>query len=166
VSDTELQAASVPIALPSATSAYGDKILNLSKSVGGTGMWVPYQANSTVYGNLTGGQTWAASGPYSGCYFVVGRHDGKIFVAHVSCENQNDANVNYWDSKSGMTGDILFKKKIGMAANLPKGATNAAAIVFASVAGGTVSATRIDVKTSSAGGMSGLIFNVEALVSD
>jgi hypothetical protein len=161
----EIQQAAVTIGRPSQTSSYQDAILDLKASGGGDGMWVPYQASASVYGYLDGGQTWAASGPYSGCYFVVGKHAGKTFVAHVSCENKNDSNVAAWE-KSEFAKNILFKKKIGMATSLPMGSVGAAAIVFANVSSNSIEVTRVDIRTTSPGEMSGLIFNVTKLDSD
>jgi hypothetical protein len=159
-----IQQASKSITTPSQSTQYGDDVLDLTAAEDGSGMWVPYQAKSAVWDYL-GKRTWVASGPYSGCYFVVGRHAGRIFAAHVSCEAANDAGLEAWN-ESEMSNDILFTKKIGMAKEMPLGTTNAAAICFAHVAGATVKVTRIDVRTESAGGMSGAIFAVNELESD
>ncbi|MBU6258890.1 MAG: hypothetical protein KGL18_17965 [Burkholderiales bacterium] len=145
----------------------GENLLQLIRDDAGDGLWVPYLAQKTVYGFLSGAQTWAASGPYSGCYFEVGRIDGRIYVAHISCEMKNDPNVAAWREAPEMARkEVLFSKKIGMAAEFPLGTTNAATIVFADLAGGRVAATRVDVQTRSAGGMSGPIFGVEEITSD
>ena len=142
-------------------------LLALTKSASGEGMWVPYLAGRSVYGFLSGAQTWAASGPYSGCYFEVGKLKGRIYVAHISCEGATDPNVEAWKGASAMSGkQVLYSKKIGMARDLPAGATNVATIVFADIAGDTVSVTRVDVQTASAGGMSGPIFDVKQIDAD
>ena len=118
----------------------------------------------SVYGLLSGGQSWAASAPFSGCYFEVGKLHGQIYAAHISCEGPGDPNVEEWESKPGK--QVLFSSKISMALDLPVGATNVGAVVFASIEGETVEVTRVDVQTRSFGGMSGPIFNVSELKSD
>jgi hypothetical protein len=134
------------------------------KAGGADGLWIPYIANRTIYDYVSGGQSWVASGPFSGCYFEVGTHGGRTYAAHISCEGKNDPNVAAWDGVlPGRT--VLFRAKIGMALDLPVGARNVAAVVFANIAGGAVEATRVDVQTKSAGGMSGPIFNVQAVAS-
>ena len=160
-----MQEAAKKIAGPSQTNDYGDGVLDLSASEQGTGVWIPYQAKSNVYGYLTSGQTWAASGPFSGCYFYLGRHADKIYAAHVSCEGPSDANVAEWE-KSEFAKNALFKKKIGMAESLPLGSRGAAAVIFANVAGDNIEVTRVDIRTENAGSMSGMIFAVEKIESD
>lgn len=145
----------------------GENLLQLIQAEGGDGMWIPYLAGKSVYGFLSGSQSWAASGPYSGCYFEVGRLKGRIYVAHISCESKTDENVETWNNSPVMAGkEKLFSKKIGMADVLPLGTTNAATIVFADLSGGQVAVTRVDVQTKSAGGMSGPIFDVREITSD
>ena len=147
-----------------AAKLLGAKVLKLGRADAGTGMWVPYIPNRTVYDYLSGAQTWAASGPFSGCYIEVGQKDGKVYVAHISCESRDDPNVAAWgDVLPGRT--VLFSAKMSMSGNLPAGTTNAAAVVFASVAGGAVEVTRVDVQTLSAGGMTGPIFDVQKVAN-
>lgn len=147
-----------------AAQILGTKVLKLSRSGGGTGVWVPYLANCTVYGYLTGGQTWAASGPFSGCYYEVGTSNGQVYVAHISCEERNDPNVEAWKSVLPNR-TVLFSAKMSMSRNLPVGASNAAAIAFASISGGAVECTRVDVQTASFGGMTGPIFDVQPVAN-
>ena len=145
----------------------GENLLQLIKAEDGDGMWIPYLAGRSVYGFLSGSQSWAASGPYSGCYFEVGRLKGRVYVAHISCESKDDVNVETWNHSPVMAGkEKLFSSKIGMAAVLPLDTTNAATIVFADLSGGKVSVSRVDVQTQSAGGMSGPIFDVREIASD
>lgn len=127
----------------------------------GNGLWVPYRAKQSVY-SLIGGKTWAASGPYSGCYFEVGKIGGLYYAAHISKESKIDPNLGEWDN---VAKTVLFRKKIGLSRSLPRGARGAAAIVFANFEG-AVSVTRVDVLTQSAGQMHGPIFNVQSLDSD
>ena len=150
-----------------AGAVLGEKFLTVSKSGAGDAVWIPYLPKISVYGYLDGGQSVAVSGPFSGCYFEVGKHGGRVYAAHVSCEGKGDENVVEWLAGNGLADrTVLFRKKIGMAAALPDGATNAAAIVFAQIEGNNVTVTRVDVMTQSAGGMSGPIFGVSDLISD
>lgn len=150
-----------------ASSMLGAKVLAVTKRPSGDAVWIPYHAQASIYGYLEGGANVAMSGPFSGCYFEVGRHEGRLYAAHVSCENKTDPNVTDWLAGKGLAGrEVLFRSKVGMSKSLPQGTTNAAAIVFAQIEGGAVKATRVDVQTQSAGGMSGPIFDVQELVSE
>ena len=60
------------------------KSIELKLSSGGSGIWVPYLARRNLYGFMDGAASWAASGPYSGCYFEVGTSKGRTYVAHIS----------------------------------------------------------------------------------
>ena len=56
-----------------------------------------------------------------------------------------------------------------MAANVPTGMTASQGfqtIIFAAVTGSTVAATRVDILTDKASGLTGRILNVEAIDSD
>jgi hypothetical protein len=159
------QQASKRIGAPSDSNAYGDRILDLPATGNGEGLWIPYRPHSNVYDYVRGIQGWAASGPFSGCYFYVGLHRGCPYVAHVSCESAKDTNVTDWE-KSEFAKGTIFKKKIGMATNLPLGTMGAAAIVFANISGGEVEVTRVDVRTTNPGSMAGMIFDVTKLTSD
>src|SRR5436309_7633150 len=48
------------------------------------GMWVHYLETRASYGISLGGETWSASGPFSGCQIVVGKKGGHIYVAHLA----------------------------------------------------------------------------------
>ena len=147
-----------------AAQLLGAVVLKLNKAEAGTGMWVPYLAGRTVYGYLSGSQTWASSGPFSGCYLEVGSNNQQIYVAHISCESKDDANVEAW--KSVLPGrTVLFSAKISMSRNLPPNTMNAAAITFVSVTGSVIEVTRVDVKTASTGGMSGQVFDVQLVAN-
>lgn len=166
---SEVQEAAIPAKFGDpgkAGSMMGEKILTVAPSSAGDAAWIPYHAKCSIYGYLDAGKTVAVSGPFSGCYFEVGVHGGRIYAAHVSCEGSTDQNAKDWLDGKGLTErTVLFRSKVGLSDTLPKGATNAAAIVFAQVDGNTVRATRVDVQTQSAGGMSGPIFDVKELVN-
>ncbi|MDB5446694.1 MAG: hypothetical protein JWQ97_2011, partial [Phenylobacterium sp.] len=147
----------------------GGKTLELKIADGGPGIWVPYLARRNIYGFMDGAASWAASGPYSGCYFEVGASGGRTYVAHISREGENDANLAAWDTCAELGGKtVLFKKRIRMAKNVPTGMTASQGfqtIIFAAITGAAVAATRIDILTDKASGMSGRILNVEAITS-
>jgi hypothetical protein len=67
---------------------------------------------------------------------------------------------------SDLVKKVLFKKKSGMAKDLPKGTTNAAAVVFADIKDDAVEVTRVDIKTTAPGSMAGVVFDVTKLDSD
>jgi hypothetical protein len=131
------------------------------------GMWIPYQPKQAIYGFAAAGETWAASGPFSGCEIEVGTHAGRIYVAHLSRESGSRAVAN-WDSgalaKSSDT-RVWVREKVPLASDK----FYASSYVFVSwgngalVTGG-VQVTRVDVKTKSMSGDSGTIFKVVKLV--
>jgi hypothetical protein len=145
-----------------ASALLGKEVLALTKREGG-GLWIPYLAGRTVFGFLSGGQSWLVSGPFSGCYFEIGTFEGRVYGAHVSCEGKDDANVEAWKKGPLSGGKVLISTKVGMSHDLPVGTRNAAAIVFAAISGETVAMTRVDIQTQSAGSMSGPIFDVAAM---
>jgi hypothetical protein len=62
------------------------------------GMWVQYIAGRGCFGIAAGGETWAASGPFSGCHIVVGKKDGSIYVAHLAQQSGSTADTD-WSSR-------------------------------------------------------------------
>lgn len=61
----------------------------------GAGMWVQYIAGRGCYGVATGGETWAASGPFSGCHIVVGKKAGSVYVAHLAQQSGSTADEDW-----------------------------------------------------------------------
>jgi hypothetical protein len=118
-------------------------VQSISCSETGLGMWIPYIAKSTVFGELTAGQSWIASGQFSGCYMEVGKIEGRVYGAHISCENANDPNIAAWKAYQPKR-TVLFSKKVGLANNLPVGTTQAHALVFLQILGESISAFRVD----------------------
>lgn len=129
------------------------------------GLWIPYLPKGTSWDVLTGGQRWLASGPYSGCYFEIGLIEGSIYGAHISCEGKDDASYEAFDKNPRMKGrEILFSQRIRMTELIPEGCSSVEAIIFANFAGGIPQVTRVDIKTSNVGGLSGEIFSVTNLM--
>jgi hypothetical protein len=131
------------------------------------GMWIPYQPKQAIYGFAAEGETWAASGPFSGCEIEIGTHAGRVYVAHLSVESGSRAAAN-WDSgdlaKSSDT-QVWMREKVPLASNQ----FFASSYIFVSWVNGAVGprgvqVTRVDVKTKSMSGDSGTIFKVAKLV--
>jgi len=57
---------------------------------GGNGIFILYESHKAHYGYADGGISWACSGPYSGCRFQIGTHNGRIYAAHISVEDNVD----------------------------------------------------------------------------
>ena len=133
--------------------------------VGSTGAWIPYRAQANVYGYLNDGDVWVASGPYSGCHFEIGVHNGKIYGAHLSREGPNDPNIAAWNN--ALPGKrVLYSNKISafLPQNMiPKG-TAVITLASVNVAAGTIGTiTALSVVTPDAGSMTGRIMGVTKL---
>jgi hypothetical protein len=126
----------------------------------GDGLWIPYLAKRTVYDFLTGGQSWFASGPFSGCWFEVGRANGRFYAAHISCEGSNDGSKESFVADPGLGArEVLFSERIRTANNFPQGCFPQA-IVFASIKGAKVEVVRVDIQGKDYGSLSGEVFSV------
>ena len=151
----------VSMAMPKASKLLGmANGLNVVKDPGGKGVWVPYLANKNFYAHIGAGCTWAASGPFSGCFFEIGKMGGKVYAAHVSNEGENSPNLPEWEKTQR---EVWFRAKIGMSPDLPKDAMGAAGVVFATGFGSKaeVEVTRVDAMTMNPGSMVGPIFSVK-----
>ncbi len=147
-----------------ASKILGENVLSFGKADGG-GVWIPYLPKASVYDFLNGGQTWFASGPFSGCWFEVGKLNGQYYAAHISCEGRNDVSKERFDANGEVAGkEVLFCERIRMAEQIPDGCSFPQAIVFASITGDKLEVVRVDVRGSSFGSLSGAVFNVTQLV--
>jgi len=120
---------------------------------GGTdsGMWVHYIASRAVYGIADGGETWAASGPFSGCHIVVGKKGGSIYVAHLAQQSGSTADTD-WAAR-GWTDEVWGRWKVPIP-SLTIAFTSS--IVFVDWSKGTnpskISVVRMDVQHKAMGG--------------
>src|SRR5882724_3509205 len=74
--------------------------LKLSSGTGAdSGMWVHYLPGRANYGLAGAGQTWAASGPFSGCHIAVGLKGSQVFVAHIAKDNSEDGAESDWSKR-------------------------------------------------------------------
>ena len=133
------------------------------------GMWVHYLQGKSAFGIAQGGETWAASGPFSGCHIIVGKKDGQIYVAHIAHETKEQAVEadQAWAGR-GWRDEVWGRWKV----SAPSGDFNCNSIVFVDWSGGTapnaISVVRLDLKTKSMGGFDKApmeVFGVEHLVS-
>lgn len=53
----------------------------------GNGIFVFYKPADATFGYADHGVTWACSGPYQGCHFQLGVHNGRIYAAHIAVES-------------------------------------------------------------------------------
>jgi hypothetical protein len=131
------------------------------------GMWIPYQPKQAIYGFAVEGETWAASGPFSGCEIEIGTHAGRVYVAHLSRESGSRAVAN-WDAGAlAQSSDtqVWIREQVPLASDK----FYASSYVFVSWVNGAVGprgvqVTRVDVKTKSMSGDSGTVFKVVKLV--
>ena len=73
-------------------------------------MWVHYVETRAAYGIAEAGETWSASGPFSGCQIVVGSTDGRVFVAHLAQQSGSTADTDW--SGRGWKGDVWGRWKV------------------------------------------------------
>jgi len=131
------------------------------------GMWIPYQPKQAIYGFAAEGESWASSGPFSGCEIEIGTHAGRVYMAHLSAESGSKA-ASLWDAAPISTSSdtqVWMRQKIPLASNK----FFASSYVFVSwVSGSTgprgIQITRVDVKTKGMSGDDGTVFNVVKLV--
>lgn len=126
----------------------------------GAGLWVPYIASCAVVGTMTGSQTWVASGPFSGCEFVVGKNKraGVVYAAHLARDG-NDSAVKkaYNDYRNANDLSEWYWNRIPM----PNAKAFSASYVFVLCGGGGIlHMTRVDVDVTAMGGYEGTIKNV------
>ena len=131
----------------------------------GPGMWVHYLPTRASYGVSEGGENWGASGPFSGCQIIVGKRDGRIYLAHIAQESGSGANAEW--SGRGWRDEVWGRWKVGA----PSKTFNSNSIVFVDWSKGsnpdTISVVRVDLKTASMGGFDKApmeIFDVQAVV--
>jgi len=130
----------------------GGGALTLGDGTGGdSGMWVQYMAGRACYGIAAGGETWAASGPFSGCHIVVGKKDGSIYVAHLAQQSGSTADAD-WAGR-GWKDDPWGRWKVPIPSQT---IAFTSSIVFVDWSKGTspssVSVVRMDVQHKAMGG--------------
>jgi hypothetical protein len=123
------------------------------------GLWVPYSENQCVVGYASAGQTWLASGPFSGCHFAVGKAgDGRIFAAHVSKQSGSTGPADW----QRYLGDHQLELWYSNAIPLPSETFYAASYMFVELGGGGIqSMNRLDVRVTTMGGGNGTVFNLK-----
>jgi len=123
----------------------------------GKGVWIPYAEGQAVVGYASGGQSWVASGPFSGCEFAVGSAGGRVFGAHIARQSGSSAKADYKAYRDGNSLSEWYWNQIPM----PSVTSFSCSYVFAKVGGGGIlSMTRMDVNVTSMGGSNGTISNV------
>ncbi|WP_102107258.1 hypothetical protein [Oceaniglobus roseus] len=144
--------------------------LNLRPAHGGAGadhgIWVPYSTNRTVMAHLTGGHSWMASGPFSGCILSVGfdRTAGRAYLAHIAQDNRTNAlGEDPFDTWKGHMNrgnlEVWYQNKIPLASQEFYTGTH----VFVGIQDMALAyIVKVDVR-SSMGGASGPIFNVKVI---
>ena len=128
-----------------------------------TGLWVPYLPKNAVIGFVADGQTWMASGPFSGCEFVVGIEKkgtsvGRVFGAHISKESGSDANAVFkaYAEKNGLS--AWYWNKMPMAED----SFATTCFVFAEFGDtGLTSLNRVDIRVRTMGGSDGTVLRVK-----
>lgn len=151
----------------SASLAGGNGALTLASNDGAPpGMWIHYLETRASYGIANGGETWAASGPFSGCQIVVGKKEGRVYVAHLAQQSGSTADVD-WAGR-GWRDEVWGRWKVPV----PSDRFFSSSIVFVDWSAGSsprnISVVRVDIKTKSMGGFDKgamEIFNVVHLVN-
>lgn len=122
------------------------------------GMWVHYLETRATYGLAEAGETWAASGPFSGCHIVVGKAGGRIFVAHLAQQSGSTADEDW--AKRAIGGEVWGRWKVP----IPSQSFFSGSIVFVDWSAGTspknIVVVRLDVKVKTMGGSDGQIYEV------
>lgn len=136
--------------------------VSLTKGEGSDpGLWVPYAETMAVVGYATGGQTWAASGPFSGCEFIVGSNKklGIPFAAHIARQSGSTAVEDWKKYEAAQSLSVWYQNRIP----LPSDTFYACSYVFVQFGGtGILSMVRLDVNVGNRmGGSDGVIFNVK-----
>ena len=138
------------------------KVSPAGQGASDVGMWVNYAPTKATYGLAEGGQTWAASGPFSGCQIVIGNKGGRVCVTHISLESGSQG-PEAWRARGWDDFDIWASWKVSM----PSGFTStsgAASHVFIDWSAGKtpsqIKIARIDVNCTTMGGSNGGIYNV------
>ena len=134
-----------------AVSLSGGAALTLDSGRGDPpGMWVHYLETRATYGLSEGAETWAASGPFSGCQVIVGKRDGRVFVAHLAQQSGSTADDDW--AKRGFQDEVWARWKVP----LPSDQFYSSSIVFVDWSKGSspasIEVVRVDVKTKNMGG--------------
>lgn len=125
-----------------------------------SGLWIPYAETKAVVGHASGGETWLASGPFSGCEFAVGldRKTGTVFGAHIARQSGSTGPQDWADHMNANDYSIWYQNRIP----LPSDTFYACSYIFAEFGGtGLLSMTRLDVQVTTMGGGNGTVFNVK-----
>ena len=116
-----------------------------------SGMWVQYIAGRGCYGVAAGGETWAASGPFSGCHIVVGAKSGSVYVAHLAQQSGSTADAD-WAAR-GWKDTVWGRWKVPIPSQT---IAFTSSIVFVDwskgVSPSTISVVRVDVQHKAMGG--------------
>lgn len=142
--------------------------LTLGDGVGDPpGMWVHYHETRASYGVAQGGETWAASGPFSGCQIAIGKMNGQVFMAHLAQQSGSTADAD-WTAGLAASTELWGRWKVPV----PSDTFFSNSIVFVDWSKGAnirdISVVRVDLKTKSMGGFDRVgmdIFNVVQVIS-
>ena len=128
---------------------------------GTSGLWVTYVTNCATYGIVQPGQTWGASGPFSGCRLVIGKRAGQLYLAHIATPDNLSGPA--WRGR-GWGDEVWVEFKVAMAEDL--GGWPASYVFVDWSRGATaknLSVFRMDVLVGSMGGTSGTVKRVTQL---
>lgn len=130
------------------------------------GMWVHYLEGRATVGIATSGETWAASGPFSGCHVIVGKKEGSVYVAHLAQQSGSTSDQD-WAAR-GWKDEVWGRWKVPV----PSDTFFASSIVFVDWSRGSspsqIAVVRVDVKTRNMGGFDPTpmdVFNVVHVVN-
>ena len=143
------------------TDGGGATLTRADDGGGDAGLWVPYMETRAVIGFASGGQTWAASGPFSGCEFAVGKAgDGRVFAAHVARQSGSTGPEDFQKAFTAEKLSVWYWNRVP----LPSDTFYSCSYLFAQFGGtGLLGLVRVDVKVKSMGGGSGEVFNVKVM---
>lgn len=144
-------------------SMFGDLVLAAADRIGreDAGLWVPYAPGAAVFGYAAGGETWGASGPFSGCTIAVGKQAGRIYMAHVAVHSGSTAS-ELWSQRGWSNESVWGEWKVDIASDK----FYSARYIFVDWSRGEhrVEVTQVDVNTGmSMGGTDGKIFKVKKM---
>ena len=133
----------------------------IAESASGSGIWVPYVPNKTLYAWSTAGATWMGTGPFSGCHIAFFTDGNRVGMAHIAKESGTSASTDAWDKFAkggGIT--VLNEWKVG----LPDPTRYSASYVFLDLADAKPAIARVDVHVTGMGGSDGAIFAIEKVL--
>lgn len=143
--------------------AQGNKVvLQRTELLPNSGIWIPYAETKSVVGQVddSGGTTWLASGPFSGCEFVIGKNHttNQIFAAHIAQQSGSTGSLDYRKFRSSNNVTEWYWNKISMPFD-DRFSCNYLFVICNS--GGIISMNTLAVEVTSMGGSNGRIANIK-----